>query len=38
MESLGESISVVTELVGRVVVLTCFGNSSQMDEVAATLN
>jgi len=38
IESMGQSISVVTELNGRVVVLTCFGDFSLVDEIAATLN
>ena len=38
IDSMGQSISVVTELGGRVVALTCFGNFAQVDEIAATLN
>jgi len=38
IESLGPSISFVTELGGYVVVLTCFGNFSLADEIAVTLN
>lgn len=38
IESLGPSVAVVGELGRRAVVLTCFGDFSQVDEIAATLN
>ncbi len=38
IESMGRSISVVVELAERTVVMTCFGDFSQVDEIAATLN
>lgn len=38
IESMGTSVSFVTELGGRVVVLTCFGDFSLVDEIAATLD
>jgi heat shock protein HslJ len=38
IESMGQSISVVAELSGRAVVLTCFGDFSQVDDIAATLH
>ncbi len=38
IDSMGQSISVVTELDGRAVILTCFGDFSRVDEIAATLN
>ena len=37
VESMGSSISLVTEVSGRVVVLTCFGELAPFDEIAVTL-
>jgi hypothetical protein len=37
MDNMGRSISVLTEIDQRVVVLTCFGDFAQFDEIAATL-
>ena len=38
VESMGRSISLITEVNGRVVVLTCFGELASFDEIAATLS
>jgi heat shock protein HslJ len=38
MDSMGRSNSVITEIDGRVVVLTCFGDFTHFDEIAATIN
>jgi heat shock protein HslJ len=37
MDSMGRSISVITEIKERVVVLTCFGDFAIFDEIAFTL-
>jgi heat shock protein HslJ len=37
VESMGPSISLFTEVNGRTVVLTCFGDFAQFDEIATTL-
>jgi hypothetical protein len=37
MDSMGRSNSVIIEIKERVVVLTCFGNIAQFDEIALTL-
>jgi heat shock protein HslJ len=37
IDSMGKSISVVAELGERVVVLTCFGDFFQVDEIAVTI-
>ena len=37
LDSMGRSKSVITEINERVVLLTCFGDFSQFDEIAATL-
>jgi hypothetical protein len=37
VESMGRSLSLVTEVDGRVVVLTCFGELEPFDEIAVTL-
>jgi heat shock protein HslJ len=37
LDSMGRSISVITEINERVVVITCFGDFSLFDEIAATL-
>jgi len=38
IESMGISVSFLTEFDGRVVVLTCFGDFSKVNEIAATLH
>jgi hypothetical protein len=38
LDSMGKSISFVTELGGRVVVFTCFGDFSLVDEIAVTIS
>ena len=38
IESMGISVSFMTEFEGRVVVLTCFGDFSKVNEIAATLH
>ena len=38
IENMGISVSFMTELGGRVVVLTCFGEFSKVNEIAATLH
>ncbi len=38
VESMGPSVSMITEVNGRVVVLTCFGELAPFDEIAATLH
>ena len=37
VESMGRSLSLVTEVNERAVVLTCFGNLEPFDEIAVTL-
>ena len=37
LDSMGQSKSVITEINERIVLLTCFGDFSQFDEIAATL-
>ena len=37
VESMGSSISLFTEINGRTVVLTCFGEFAPFDEIAGTL-
>jgi heat shock protein HslJ len=37
VESMGRSLSLVTEINGRAVVLTCFGELGPFDEIAVTL-
>jgi len=37
LDSMGRSNSVITVINGRVVVLTCFGDFTQFDEIALTL-
>lgn len=37
VESMGSSISLFTEINGRTVVLTCFGEFAPFDEIATTL-
>jgi hypothetical protein len=37
VESLGPSISLITEVDGRVVVLTCFGELAPFDDIAVTV-
>jgi hypothetical protein len=38
VESMGSSISLFTEINGRTVVLTCFGEFALFDEIAGTLS
>ena len=38
VDSMGRSISLVTEINSRTVVLTCFGEPEQFDEIAITLS
>jgi hypothetical protein len=38
VESMGPSISLFTEVNGRTVVLTCFGELAPFDEIAGTLS
>jgi hypothetical protein len=37
LESMGRSLSLITEVNERVVVLTCFGEFEPFDEIAVTL-
>ena len=37
VESMGPSMSMYTEINGRTVILTCFGDFAQFDEIATTL-
>jgi hypothetical protein len=37
VESLGRSVSLITEVNGRAAVLTCFGELTSFDEIAATI-
>jgi len=37
MDSMGRSISVITQINERVVVLTCFGDFTRFDEIAGTI-
>jgi len=37
LDSMGCSISVITQINGRVVVLTCFGDFTRFDEIAGTI-
>ncbi len=38
LESMGRSLSLITEVNERVVVLTCFGEFEPFDEIAVTLS
>ncbi len=38
VESLGRSVSLITDVRGRVVVLACFGELAPFDEIAVTLS
>ena len=38
LDSMGRSNALVTEINGRVIVLTCFGDFTQFDEIAVTLS
>jgi hypothetical protein len=37
LDSMGRSNTLITEINGRVVLLTCFGDFAQFDEIAVTL-
>jgi hypothetical protein len=37
VESMGRSLSLITQINERVVVLTCFGELAPFDEIAVTL-